>query len=50
MYLKAVKYRDGCLAPGSRAYELFHEKKIKELDAHLREVEARYKKLIGESK
>lgn len=49
MYLKAVKYKDDYLAPGSRAYELYHDKKFKELDVHLREVERNYRKLCGET-
>ena len=50
MYLKEVKYKDGWLAPGSRALELLEAKKPKELEKHMAEVEANYKKLIGESK
>ena len=46
MYVKAVKYKDGWLAPGSRAYELYQERKFKELDQHLKEVEERARKLI----
>lgn len=50
MYLKAVKYRDWFLAPGSRAMELYEQNKLKELDAHLKEVHNTYTKLTKETK
>ncbi len=34
MYHNAVKYKDGWLAPGSHAMELYQAKKFKELDEH----------------
>ena len=43
MYKNAVNYRGTMLAPGSKAFELFHEskkdpKKSKELDSHLKDL------------
>ena len=42
----AIWYKDGWLAPGSRAHELHTEGKMKELAEHMKEVEERAKALI----
>ncbi|WYW00762.1 hypothetical protein Voja6_00082 [Pseudomonas phage vB_PpuM-Voja-6] len=51
MYRSAVKYKDhGYLAPGSRAFELYHDKSDKGhklLDQHMAEVDAAWRKLEG---
>lgn len=47
MYLKAIKYKDIWLAPGSYSMELFESKKFQELDAHLKELDIAYRKLSG---
>ena len=51
MYIKAIKYKDIYLAPGSQAYQLYEDKKFQELDKHLKtldqaeaELVKRYKK------
>lgn len=50
MYKGAVEYKPGeWIAPGSVAMELYKEKKFKELDAHLKEVDAAWRKLEGRS-
>lgn len=47
--MKAVRYKDGTLLmPGSHAHKLAIESKQKELDAHMKELTARYKAAIGE--
>lgn len=43
----AIPYRGGLLAPGSRAHMLADTKQHKELEAHMREVEATYLRLHG---
>ena len=40
MYLKAIQYKGVWLAPGSTAYELYQDRKLKELDQHLKQLEA----------
>jgi hypothetical protein len=48
MYKNAVPYKGTMLAPGSRAFELYHSKDPKakqELDKHLKELDANYAKL-----
>lgn len=47
MYRNAVKYKDIWLAPGSYSKQLFDEKKFAELDKHLKELDAAYRKLTG---
>lgn len=37
MYIKAVKYKDTYLAPGSEAMRLYQEKDFKKLDKLLKE-------------
>lgn len=49
MYKNAVKYGEVWLAPGSKAFDLYHESrknpsKQKELDIHLKEVARREQK------
>lgn len=39
----AVFYRGVWLMPNSKAYALYQEKKLKELDSHLKQVEAQYR-------
>lgn len=47
MHIKAVKYRDTYLAPGSDAYLLHQERKFKELDQHLKQLDLAAKSLEG---
>ena len=47
MYRSAVKYKDGWLAPGSHALELYEAKKFAELDKHLAELDKAWRKLEG---
>lgn len=44
---RAVKYKGLWLMPNSDAYRLYHEKKMKELDKHLKDVNERADKLAG---
>lgn len=50
MYRNAVQYKGIWLAPGSRAFQLHQEKKFKELDIHMKEVDEREKRLLSEGK
>lgn len=50
MHLKAVKYRDTYLAPGSDAMELFEKKNFKALDQHLKQLDENEKALLGRYK
>lgn len=47
MHLKAVKYKDTHLAPGSEAHALHADKKFQELDQHLKKLDAEAKALLG---
>lgn len=51
MYLKAVRYKNhGYLAPGSDAFELYHDKTDKghkRLDQHMANLDKAWKKLEG---
>lgn len=47
MYRNAIKYKDLWLAPGSEAFRLHQEKKLKQLDEHLKDVNKRHNKLLG---
>lgn len=48
MYLKAIEYKPGhFLAPDSEAYQLYKEKKWKELEALLKQTDAAWRKLEG---
>ncbi len=49
MHKKAVKYKDCWLDPNSRAYELLRDKKLKELDRHMKEVDEKDRALRGET-
>lgn len=40
---KAIFYRGLWLMPNSKAYTLHQEKKLKELDSHIKQVEAQYR-------
>lgn len=44
---RSVHYKGLLLMRGSVAHTLHSEGKFKELDAHLRDVEARYRALLG---
>ena len=46
MYRNAVRYKGIWLAPNSRAFQLYQEKKFKELDIHMKEVDEREKRLL----
>ena len=54
MHVKAVKYKDTYLAPGSECYELYHNTKNKDrfklLDQKLKQLEADAKALLGRYK
>lgn len=50
MYRNAVQYKGIWLAPGSRAFQLHQEKKFKELDIHMKEVDEREKRLLAQGK
>ena len=54
MYRDAVRYKDGSwLAPGSRAFELYHSKDPKarqELDKHLKQLDANERTLLTKGK
>lgn len=43
----AINYRGVLLMPGSTAHRLHTEGKMKELEVHMRDVEARYHALVG---
>ncbi len=45
----AVEYRGVLLMPNSRARQLHDEKKFKELDQHMRELDQADKRLKGQS-
>ena len=47
MYNSAVKYRDTWLAPASKGLVMFQDKKFKELDKHLKELNQKELQLIG---
>lgn len=47
MYRKAVKYKDVWLAPGSEAYQLYHDKKFNELEKLLKATALAKDKLEG---
>ena len=50
MYRNAVQYRGQWLAPGSTAFDLYHDKdpaKRRQLDQHLKAIEEKEKKLLG---
>lgn len=47
MHTKAIKYRDNWLAPGSDAFLLHQERKFKELDQHLKQLDLAAKSLEG---
>lgn len=46
MYKSAVKYRGTWLAPASKGLEMFQDKKFKELDAHLKDLDRKEKQLL----
>ena len=46
MYRNAVQYKGVWLAPNSQAFQLYHDKKFKELDIHMKEVDEREKRLM----
>lgn len=50
MYRNAVQYKGIWLAPNSQAFQLHTEKKFKELDQHMKEVDERDRKILEESK
>lgn len=41
MYRTAINYKGLWLAPGSKALQLYQDKKFKELDAHIKAVMAK---------
>jgi hypothetical protein len=45
MSAKSVLYKGVYLHPNSLAYQLHQDNKFKELEVHMRDVEARYKQL-----
>lgn len=47
MYVKAVKYKDVWLAPGSEGFQLYHEKKMETLDKLVKECNDRKNKMEG---
>lgn len=47
MYKNAVKYRDVWLAPASKGMELYHDKKFKELDSLLKELDRKDREQLG---
>ncbi|ATN92902.1 DNA recombination-mediator protein A [Pseudomonas phage PPSC2] len=47
MYRDAVKYKGTWLAPGSQCLELYKAKKFSELDALIKELDAKWRKLTG---
>ena len=47
MYLKAVNYKGMWLAPGSRAFALYEERRFSELQEHLKQVNENEKKLLA---
>lgn len=50
MYLRAIKYKGEYIAPGSTAYELYHDKtdkNRKKLDKHLDQLDKAKRKLEG---
>lgn len=46
MSTSSVKYKDWVLGKGSEGYKLFQEKKFKDLDKHLKNLENESLKLI----
>ena len=46
MYKNAVQYKGSYLAPGSRCLELYQAKKMKELDALLKELDRKEEELL----
>lgn len=48
MYVNAVKYRGVWLAPNSKAFEMYHDKKVPKsaLDKLLKESEVKEKELV----
>jgi hypothetical protein len=54
MHLKAVKYKDVWLAPGSECYDLYHDTKnkdsLKKLDQKLKQLDADAKVLLDRYK
>lgn len=49
MHSKAVFYKGGYLMPGSKAIQLYEEKKFKELDYHLQGLEIAKRQLEEKS-
>jgi hypothetical protein len=49
VYRNAIEYKGTWLAPGSRAHQLHTEKKFKELDQHMKEVDERDRQLLERS-
>lgn len=47
MYLKAILYKGVNLAPGSDALQMHQDKKFKELDKHLEQLDKAKRKLEG---
>ena len=45
--MKTVNYKGEVIAAGTQAYKLYEEKKFKELDAHMKGVNATYHSLHG---
>lgn len=50
MYRNAVQYKGIWLAPNSQAFQLYQDKKFKELDIHMKEVDERERKLLASDK
>lgn len=50
MYRNAVQYKGIWLAPNSQAFQLYQDKKFKELDQLMKEVAERDRKILEESK
>ena len=46
MYRGAVEYKGTWLAPGSQAIQLYQDRKLKELDQHLKALEENERKLL----
>lgn len=47
MNTRAVKYKDSWLDPNSQCYKLYQDKKFKELDNLLKELDAKEKALLA---
>lgn len=45
--MKTVNYKGDVLAVGSQAHRLYEEKKFKELDLHMKEINSAYRSLHG---